>query len=123
MKQIELYAGLLLAVIVSVGVSLFAGHYRELQRAAATNELRGGVLTNASAGINRGVDIDNFLSSNDVVIGTGREAFTHTIAEAKRHEPEVADRADRPVPASVRNAYRERRLARERRGCPAGECP
>jgi hypothetical protein len=123
MKQIELYVGLTLAVILSVGVSLFAGHYQELQRAAAQNEQRGGVIHATSQGIARGVDVDAFLSSNDVVIGTGRDAFNHTITEAKRHEPETAARADRTVPVSVRNAYRERRLARERRGCTGSECP
>jgi len=123
MKRIEIIIGLTVAVILSVGVSLFARDYMDAKRAQAQNEQRGRVLINATAGIERGVDVDAFLSNNDVVIGTGRETFNRTMQEARRHEPETAARADRAVPVSVRNAYRERRLARERRGCTGSECP
>lgn len=122
MTQIKLAVILLVAVILSVGVTLFTGHYRELTRAAEQNEQRAGVLANASAGIEDGVDIDAFLSSNQVVIGTGRNNFQRAKQEAIRNEPETADRADRAVPDSVRRAYRERRIARERRGCAGGQC-
>lgn len=56
----------------------------------------------------------------DAAASQGREAFRTAIEEAHRREPETASRDSRPIPASVRDAARARRLARER-AAGAGE--
>ena len=55
-------------------------------------------------------------------LSQGVQQFTITIEEGQRNDPEARARADRPVPDSVRNAFRERRLARERSGCIGAGC-
>lgn len=55
-------------------------------------------------------------------IDTGREAFNNKTEEDRRNDPTVAERANRPVPDSLRRAYRERRLARDRLGCAGAGC-
>lgn len=42
------------------------------------------------------------------------DTFRNDIARSTSDEPENRDRADRPVPVSVRNAFRAQRLALER---------
>lgn len=56
------------------------------------------------------------------VLIAGRERFTARTEEAKQNDPTVAERANRPVPDSLRRAYRERRLSRERLGCFGENC-
>lgn len=65
---------------------------------------------------------DEDRSNVDYAVGQGRDAFRQSYQGAKANEPEVADHASRAVPLSVRRAFRERRLARERSGCAGGEC-
>lgn len=122
MVPTKVYVGLVLALLLGVGIALFGADYRRLQNAAAQNEQRGQVLTNTSQGVADGVDIDDFKAGVETGLAAGKEAFQTSKREAIRNEPETAARADRPVPDSVRRAYRERRLARERLGCAAGEC-
>jgi hypothetical protein len=122
MGQTKLIVGLLLALALGVAVAMFGGHYTRLQHAAAQNEGRGLVLENTSAGVADGVDNDQAQAQVDTGLAQGRDTFKTSINEAKRHDPETANRADRVVPERVRNAYRERRLARERLGCAGREC-
>lgn len=122
MTQIKLVIGLVIAVALGVTVTLFGNHYLGLKRAAAESAIRGAVLESTTRGVAEGVDIDGFTTAYERGLLTGRDAFRVVKSEAIRHEPETASRADRVVPDSVRNAYRQRRLARERLGCPGGEC-
>lgn len=61
----------------------------------------------------------NHVASN---VAQAKERFDNQIAEDRKNEPEIADRADRSVPASRLRAFRERRLARERSGCAGEQC-
>ena len=65
---------------------------------------------------------DEDRSNVDYAVGQGRDAFRQSYQGAEANEPEVADHASRAVPLSVRRAFRERRLARERSGCVEGQC-
>jgi len=56
------------------------------------------------------------------VLNAGRERFTARIEEANQNDPIFAERSVRPVPDSLRRAYRERRLARDRLGCAGENC-
>lgn len=122
MVPIRFYIGLALALALGVGVALFGAHYRQLQNAAGQNEQRGAVIENTSAGIADGVEIDMERARLDALMASNRDDFQRAKTEAKRNEPETATRATRAVPDSVRAAFRERRLARERRGCTGDEC-
>jgi hypothetical protein len=122
MTQIRFYGGLALALALGVAIALFGGHYRKLQIAAQQNEQRGSVLETTSAGVADTVDIDKALAENRAALAANRNAFQKALQEAKRNEPETAARAVLPVPDSVRTAYRERRLARERLGCAGRQC-
>lgn len=122
MAPTKFYIGLGAALLLGVGVAMFGAHYRELQHSAQQNENRGQVLTNASAGVQEGTDIDEFKAGYNAALAANRSAFQQAKQEAIRNEPETATRAVRNVPDSVRNAYRERRRARERLGCAGGEC-
>lgn len=122
MTPTKFYIGLGVALLLGVGIALFGADYRRLQRASAQNEHRGQVLTNASAGAAESIDIDEFQAGYNAALAANRDAFQKAKTEAKRNEPETAARAVRPVPDSVRGAYRERRLARERLGCAGREC-
>ena len=69
-----------------------------------------------------GAKADEDRGNVDYAVGQGRDAFNHSYEGAKSNEPEVAARSNRPVPDSVRRAFRERRLARERSGCVTSQC-
>lgn len=56
------------------------------------------------------------------VLTEGREQFNARTEEANKNDPTAAERSVRPVPDSLRRAYRERRLARERLGCVGENC-
>lgn len=114
--RIVLYG--LLAVALGAG----AMYVSNLREASALSEQRGTTLQTTSAVIDDGTIADQAQAAVVQGIAAGRDQFNNTYSEAKRNEPTVADRANRPVPASVRNAYRERRLARERYGCVRSEC-
>lgn len=122
MGQTKFFVGLVLAVLLAVGVSVSVNHYVDLRKASAQNEIRQGVLTATTAGVEVGVNNQREQDDIDSAIAKGARDFTITLQEAKRNDPTTADRAVRPVPDSVRNAYRQRRLARERSGCAGSEC-
>jgi hypothetical protein len=122
MTPIKFYIGLIVAVIFGVAIALFGADYRRLQQASAQNENRGQVLQNASDGIKDGEEIDTVQQAYTRGLADARAAFQQQKSEAKRNEPETAMRAVRPVPDSVRDAARQRRLARERLGCAGREC-
>lgn len=108
----------MLAVAIAVGVV----YVRGLQKASVVSEQRGTTLQTTTATINDGDIADQAQAAVEQGIAEGRATFNNTINEAKRNEPTVADRSNRAVPVSVRNAYRERRLSRERSGCVRVEC-
>jgi len=122
-SRAELIIGLVISILLTVAITLFAGHYRELQKDAAVGKLRGGVLESTSAGVEQGVKIDQEQARQEQGIAAARDQFQNSKQKAKDNEPETASRSVRPVPDSVRAAYRERRLARERLGCTGSECP
>jgi hypothetical protein len=122
MTQARVILALIVAIALSVGITLFGADYHRLRNAAAQNEQRGGVITATDAGIKQGESIDAAQDIYQRGLADARAGFQQTKSEAQRNEPETAARAVRPVPDSVRNAYRERRRARERLGCTAREC-
>lgn len=95
--------------------------------AEATAPLEGKI--EATAGINAaGAQADQDRHDDDQAATTAATTFRNDIARSRRDDPEARDRADRPVPRSVRDAFRARRLSIERSagagadgGAPAAE--
>lgn len=114
--EAQVVGALVLTVVIAVGLSLGVSHYLGLRKAAAQNEQRGQVIQTTSG---QNADNDTVATQareENTHVASGREEFKITIEEAKRNEPATANRATNSVPDSVRNAYRQRRLARERSG-------
>lgn len=69
----------------------------------------------ATAGINAdGAKADQDRATDDHTATTAADTFRNDIARSRRDDPEARSRADRPVPRSVRDAFRARRIAIER---------
>lgn len=89
--------------------------------AAATAPLEGKI--EATAGINaEGAKADQARNDDDQAATTAATTFRNDIARSRRDDPEARARADRPVPRSVRDAFRARRIAIERSGCAGADC-
>lgn len=77
----------------------------------------------ATAAINEdAAAADAARETSDSIASTAANTFRNDIARSHRDDPTARDRAARPVPVSVRNAFRARRLAIERSGCVGAEC-
>lgn len=122
MIPIKFWIGLIAAIGLSVGATLFFQHYQSLVAAASLAEVRKGTATNTSATVIDGQAADSAAQRVEFVLTDSRDTFNHNQSKAKANEPETAQRANRVVPVSVRNNFKQRRLARERLGCVPGEC-
>lgn len=114
--QAKAIIGLIVAIFVSVGVSIFLQDYITAKRDAELAVSRKDTATNTVATVDDGVAADKIAAAVEGVLTDSREQFQQNQQKAKANEPETADRATRPVPRSVRNNFKERRLARERSG-------
>jgi hypothetical protein len=110
-----------LMLVVLLGIIWAVNHYQGLQRDAQLGRDRKEIAINASEGIADGVTAGEVQAAVDAAIASGRDTYNHSTAEARRNEPTTATRDSRAVPDSRLRAFRERRLARERRGCAGGE--
>jgi hypothetical protein len=89
--------------------------------AAAIEPLEGKIV--ATDGINAdGAQADQARSDDDQAANTAANTFRNAIARSHRDDPTAAARAARPVPASVRDAFRARRIAIERSQCAGADC-
>lgn len=89
--------------------------------AAATAPLQGKI--EATAGINAdAAKADQERNDTEQAATTAADTFRNDIARSRRDDPQARDRADRPVPRSVRDAFRARRLSIERSGCAGADC-
>lgn len=87
---------------------------------AATAPLEGKI--EATAGINAdGAKADSERETDDRAATTAADTFRNDIARSRRDDPEARARADRPVPRSVRDAFRARRIAIERSAGPGAD--
>ena len=122
MTPVKLYAYGAAVLVLVLLLSGAAIRLRQLREAAVQNESRGHVIEDTSAAVRDAAIIDKEQAARDDAIAAARNTFQQSKQKAIRNEPEIATRATRVVPVSVRDAFRERRLARERLGCVAAEC-
>lgn len=113
-----------LLVAVGIGAAvLFAGQrVLDWKEGAEANEVAGRTMKATSGILNDGQKSSEDRNNVDTGVLAGRHNYNETYEEANRNEPETAARSDRAVPDSVRNAFRERRIARERLGCTGDDC-
>lgn len=113
-----------LIVAVIIGCLLLYGAQKVLswKEAAEQNETRGRTLQSTSGILGDGKKADEDRAQVDTGVTAGKQQFDNDYKEAKANEPATAARADRLVPKRVRDAYRTRRLARERSGCVGDDC-
>ena len=114
--QVQIIIALLVTVAISVALTFATSHYIKLRDAAAQGELDKGKLETTTGVIADSDEADEDRDRTDAVVSDARGTYNTRIEEAERNEPQTRNRADRAVPDSVRRAYRERRLARERLG-------
>jgi hypothetical protein len=119
--QTKIIIGLIFAIVVSVLMSVGTDHYLSLRAAKQSNEDKALVIGATDAGIQVGVDNDREREYVDYAIGEARRQFQASLQEGRKNDQATADRADRVVPGSVRDAFKARRLARERSGDPGSE--
>lgn len=105
---------LIVAVAIGALVVLGITHYMDLRNRAAVGDQRGTKIEATAGTIADGAQADTRRAERDTGTAQGAQQFTITMQEAERNEPATRNRADTPVPDSVRDAFRARRLARER---------
>jgi hypothetical protein len=108
---------IVLAVIVAaaaVFVTMAMGWRQKAQTATAVVGEQAGKIETTTGTTQDGAVADAHRRDDDASAGTSRAAYRTTMETARREDPAIAARADRPVPARVRDAARARRLARER---------
>lgn len=86
------------------------------------NKVKTETLKATSGIIQDGSKADEERTTVDQSVGEARGQFQQDYQGAMRHEPETAARADAVLRDGVRNAFRARRLARERSGCSGEQC-
>lgn len=111
---------MLVAVVVAVvfGLSQVKDWYTASQTLKAVGH--DAIATNGI--LNDDAKNDTSRGDQATAIQQGVTDYNSSYEGAMRNEPEVAARAERPVPASVRESFHKRRLARERFGCVAEQC-
>lgn len=110
----DLLVGLVATVILAVLFVLGFNYYATAQRNKWKAEVREQAIEVTRDALKAAKPVDVQRAVIDAAPQVPRVVFLETMTEAKKNDPQVADRADSAVPASVRAAYRERRIARER---------
>lgn len=121
-SDIRVIIGLIVTLLIAVGLTIGGQKVLSWREGALQNETKKETLKAASGIIEDGAKADKQRATVDQAVGEGRGQFIYDYQGAMRNEPETAARADRPVPDSVRKAFRARRLARERSGCAGEQC-
>jgi hypothetical protein len=112
--SVELIVAVVVALVLGVLISLGANHYMTLRSKAAQSELQGDKIEATDGIIKDGEAVDRAQQRVEIAITDGRARYTEGYEREKANDPEFARRASAPVDQRVRDAARERRLARER---------
>lgn len=113
---------LILALVIGA-VVLFAFQTIKSWKDAADLSKQQTRTAEATSGIlEDGQKSDKERQAENNGLSHGRESFNAAIQKASQSDKSVSDRASQPVPPSVLDAYRERRLTRDRFGCAGAGC-
>lgn len=122
-KQILQVVYIAAALVLGIAITIFADHYQRLKESAVQNVQREGILVNTSAAA---IDAElNAQRQYEIEEGLRKAAdqFNRRIQEANRNDAPTATRSSAAIPSGLRDAYSERRRARERLGCAGADCP
>lgn len=122
LSDIRVVVSLIVTVLLTVAMVIGGQQILAWKRGAEKAEAQTHTMEATSAIIGSGVKSDADRTTTDTRVVQGRAQYQSSYSEAEANEPVVANRASRPVPDRVRNAFRERRLARERSGCAGEQC-
>lgn len=113
-KQLQLLLAVFVAVVISVLSSVGISHYRSLKKAANRALVVEGISRTTT----------EFQADGDLAKGIthtfqfdllqGEQDFLFRQTQGEMKDETVVSRADKPVPVSVRDNFKARRLARER---------
>ena len=113
-KQIQLLLAVGVAVVISVLSSVGISHYRTLKKAADRAQILEGI-TRTTTEIQADGDLAKSLTHTfQIDLLRGEQDFLFRQTEGEKKDETVVSRADKPVPVSVRDNFKARRLARER---------
>lgn len=112
MSQAQIALRLLALATLIIVVVMGVVHYRGLVKRAEQGD-RAETAAKVTTGlVDDGQEADKQQEQTTVRVVVARETYHRELAEVERNEPEVADRADRVVPVSLRELACRRRLAR-----------
>lgn len=120
--DIKVIIGLIVTILITVGLIIGGQTVMSWKKGYEQNQINTGKLESTSGIISDGAKADEDRSDVDQTVDQARDQFNDNYRGAMQNEPETAARADRPVPDSVRDAFRQRRIARERSGCAGQQC-
>lgn len=113
----------LIGALLIGGVILFAYQKISSWKAAADLSVQQTRTAEATTGIiGDGAKSDKERQAESDGLSSGRESFNASIQKARQSDQSLLHRASQPVPPSVLDAYRQRRLTRDRFGCAGAGC-
>lgn len=120
--DIRVIIGLIVTLLIAIALTIGGQKVLSWREGALQNETKKETFKAASGIIEDGAKADEQRDTVDQAVGEGRGQFIYDYQGAMRNEPETAARADTVLRDGVRNAFRARRLARERSGCTGEQC-
>ena len=120
--QVKIIAALVTAILLSIFVTIGAQQVMSWKHGAEAGAQRKQTAGAASAITTAQPVYQDQQHSLDQGIAQGRNTFHDDMEKARNEDPDLRTRATAPVNDRVRDAFRKRRLARERLGCAGDEC-
>lgn len=114
LRQVELLIAVIVAIVISVLSSVGTSHYLSLKKKADRGQVVEGISRTTSE-IQADMDLAKDITHTfrfDLL--QGERDFLIRQSDGETNDETVASRADQPVPVSVRDNFKARRLARER---------
>lgn len=107
-------AAIIATVVITLLVSYGINEFNDLRRAAAKSELQDSKAVTTEGILQDAGVAQQETQKVEIRVSDGRSAYHAAEQEAIKNEPDTRNWRDEPTRSSLRNAARERRLARER---------
>lgn len=120
-KDARILISVIVTIVLVVTVIIGSQQIMRWRADAAQNKTRGGVIEATSGIIDDASHAREERTTDDGGVIAARVNYGRSAQEARTNEPSTRTYGAQPVPRSLRDLARERRLARERLGCVGGE--
>jgi len=107
-------AAIIATVVITALASYGVSEVNDLRRAAAKSELQDSKAVTTEGILQDAEVAQQGTQRVEIRVSDGRSAYHVAEQEAIKNEPDTRNWRDEPTRSSLRNAARERRLARER---------